>query len=329
MDKIITGHEMIAREVNTGKKKNIFSKSIPWIIGSSVLVYLIWRIEPQSLIKALSNAQLLVYIPALLIFVYFSFLIDTQNLQALMKHFGHMFSFAESMVIRGASYLILVVDYTLGMGSVIYFLKETRKIPLLQGTAIMIYYNYINQIALLLLAAAGYILLGMSLPWLSKGLILCILLLCLTILAIGVVKHSNISFINRLKKAALMQSFVDSSLQVYLLNTIYRTGYYFTYVLFFYAAVKAFGMDIPFITLIAYVPLILLIISIPVSPFGLGTSQAAMLFLFKDYGSQPQILAFSLAYSVSVLLLRALIGAYYYWIMAGRITLNKGLKEGG
>lgn len=94
---------MIAREVNSGKKKNIFSKSIPWIIGSSVLVYLIWRIEPQSLIKALSNAQLLVYIPALLIFVYFSFLIDTQNLQALMKHFGHMFSFAESMVIRGAS----------------------------------------------------------------------------------------------------------------------------------------------------------------------------------------------------------------------------------
>jgi len=329
LDRLITGHEISDHEVKPGKGKNILSKLIPWVIGSSVLVYLIWRIEPQPLIQALSSARLILYIPALIGFVYFSFLIDTQNLQVLMNNFGHVFSFAESMVIRGASYLILVVDYTLGMGSVIYFLKETRQIPLMHGTAIMIYYNYINQIALLLLAAAGYPLLGLSLPWLTQGIIVCTVLVCITFMVIGFLKHSGNSLVIRIRETALVQSFIESSLKVYLLNIICRTGYYFSYILFFYAAVRAFDMNIPFTALIVYVPIILLVISIPVSPFGLGTSQATMLFLFKDFGTQPQILAFSLAYSVSVLMLRALIGAYYYWVMAGRITLNKGLGEGG
>ena len=329
MDKIIAGYEVINQEVNTGKKKNSIARFIPWMVGSSVLVYLIWRIEPRPLIEALTHAQLLIYIPAVLIFIYLSFLVDIQNFRALMKHFGYMFSFAESMLIRGASYLIVVIDYTLGMGSIVYFLKETKQIPLMQGTAIMIYFNYINQISLLLLAAAGYPLLGMDLPWLTKGLIVCILLLCFTFLALGVIRHSANRFIKRIKEAVLMQSFVGSTLKAYILNTIYRVGYYFTYIIFFYVAVRAFGMEIPFITLIAYVPIILLVISIPISPFGLGTSQATMLLLFKSYGSQPQILAFSLTYSVSLLLLRALIGAYYYWLMARKITIDNGFAKGG
>jgi hypothetical protein len=74
---------------------------------------------------------------------------------------------------------------------------------------------------------------------------------------------------------------------------------------------------------VAYLPVILLIISIPISAFGLGTSQAAMLFLFKDYGSPAQIMAFSLTYSASIIVLRGIIGAYYYSIVTKRISFNK------
>lgn len=307
----------------------ILSKTTPWVIGSSVLVYLIWRIQPRPLIDAMSHAQLLIYIPALIVFVYLSFLVDTQNLQALMKSFGYAFSFAESRTIRGASYLIMVVDYTLGMGSIVYFFNKTKQISLLRGTAIMLYYNYINQMALALLAIAGYPLLGRWIPWLTKGLLVCLLLIFITVAIIGILKHSNHILAMKLKGTVLAQSFAESSAKTYFINIIYRMGYYFSYVVFFYAAVRAFAMDIPFTTLVAYVPIILLVISIPVSPFGLGTSQATMLFLFKDYGSQPQILAFSLAYTISLLVLRAVLGTYYYGIMTKSINLQKELREGG
>jgi hypothetical protein len=68
------------------------------------------------------------------------------------------------------------------------------------------------------------------------------------------------------------------------------------------------------------VPVILLVISIPVSAFGLGTSQAAMLILFRDYGTQAQILAFSLAYSASIVILRGAIGALYYGVITRRVS---------
>lgn len=324
MDKVNNGMEPSHKTV-----KDILVKLIPWVIGISVLSYLIWRIEPKPLLEALSHAQLWIYIPVLVVFVYGSFLLDTQNLQALMRNFGHALTFAESKIIRGASYLIMVVDYTLGMGSVVYFFHVANQVSLLRGTAIMIYYNYINQLALVLLAALGYPLLGLSLPWLTKGVIGCLILSGLTIAVIGIIRQTDHRMVRKIKENALAQSFIESSAGAYAINVIYRMIYYFSYVLFFYLAVRAFAMDIPFTTLLAYVPIILLVISIPISPFGLGTSQAAMLFLFKDYGSQPQILAFSLAYSVSVLILRAVLGSYFYCLMAGKINLRKGRCEGG
>ena len=70
-------------------------------------------------------------------------------------------------------------------------------------------------------------------------------------------------------------------------------------------------MDIPLITLTAVVPIILLIISLPVTPFGMGTSQAAMILFFKDYSSEANILAFGITYSTSILIFRGLLGLLY------------------
>lgn len=294
------------------------------------MVYLIWQIEPKPLFDALYHARIIVFLPAIIIFVIISFIIDAQNLRALMNTLDYDLTFVESMIIRGASNLITVVDYTLGMGSVVYFLNVTKHIPLVTGTAIMFFYNYINQLSLLVLAVIGYPMIeGFRFSWLTKLMILCLSSFIVSVLVIILVKKSNIGLIEKIKNTGLFDSFAEASLSTYLINVAYRIIFYLTYILFFYVAVKAFNLDIPLIMMVVYVPIILLVISIPVSAFGFGTSQAAMLFLFKDYGSPAQILAFSLAYSVSLLLLRALLGAYFYGILAGRITLEKKGSEGG
>lgn len=246
-----------------------------------------------------------------------------------MSSFDHRFSWVESKIIRGASYLIMVVDYTLGLGSVVYFFNSSKKIPILRGTAIMIYYNYINQFALLALGLIGYLFLDFSFPWLDKGMLICLAITVGSIIIIALLKHSKHKLIMKVHQSGIMEAFVESPVRVYAKNIIYRVIYYFSYVLFFFIAIKAFDIHIPFNVLVAYVPLILLVISIPVSPFGLGTSQATMLYLFKDYGSQPQILAFSLVYSLTVLLLRALLGAYYYWRMMRKNNVEGQRCEGG
>ena len=297
-------------------------RSLPWAVGAAIIAYLVWRIEPGPLAGALSRAHLSIYLPALAVFVYLNFLVDTQNLHAILGHFNHGMRFSESMVIRGASYLLMIVDYSLGMGSIIYYLKRYRGIPIIRGTGLMFYLNYITHVSLLLLAIAGCLMTGpLSTPWPMRIAATCAALLVVAVtLVAGLKLLPDYRFLAKVKHSNLMKVFIETPVSAYLLHTAYRCAFYLTFVLFFYAAVRAFNMDIPLIVLIAYVPVVLLVISVPISAFGLGTSQAAMLILFNGYGSQAQILAFSLAYSASIVILRGALGALYYGIITRRVA---------
>lgn len=311
------------------KENRQAGKWAPWVIGMLVIAYLVWRIEPKSLLAAFGQARMAVYLPAIIVFVFLSFLIDAQNLQHLLKRFIADYSYAESLIMRGATNLIMVVDYSLGLGSIVYFLNGTRGIPVIRSASIVFFYNYINQLALVLLALIGYPIMNVPAPsWLRDLMAVCLSLTIGTAAAILLLKFSRRSWIQRLGKTEMARPFRESNAAFYAENLTFRVIYYFSYVLFFYIAVRAFRMDIPFGVLVACVPIILLVISVPVSAFGLGTSQAAMLYIFKDYGTQAEILAFSLAYSLSLLVLRTLVGIYFYSVMAGRMTASKQNGEG-
>jgi hypothetical protein len=326
----LTAHENMSESGTAGDRLTpesrgagaLVRRAIPWAVGAAIIAYLVWRIEPGPLAGALSQASLSLYIPALAVFVYLNFLVDTQNLYAILRHFNHGIRFSEAMIIRGASYLLMIVDYTLGMGSIVYYLKRYHGIPVVRGTGLMFYLNYITHVSLLILAIAGCLLAGPHpSPWPMRIATACAALLVVAVALIAGLKLlPGFHFLEKVKRNDLVKVFIETPAAVYLLHTAYRCAFYFTFVLFFYAAVRAFNMEIPLVALIAYVPVILLVISIPVSAFGLGTSQAAMLVLFRDYGSQAQILAFSLAYSASIVILRGALGALYYGIITRRVS---------
>lgn len=307
-----------------GTARQVLKRMLPWLVGAAILAYLVWRIEVTPLINALTHADVALYVPALTVFILVNFLADTQNLNALLKYARSPIPFRDSMIIRGASYLLMIIDYTLGMGSIVYYLKKYKNVPIARGTGSMLFLNYITHVSLLTLAIAGCLMAaaaGTLSPILSNIALTFTVLLALAVITIILMKKlPERSFIKKIKHSELMQIFIESPPRAYLMNTLYRCGFYFTFVIFFYVAVRAFNMDIPFFEMVTYVPVILLVISIPISAFGLGTSQAAMLLLFKDYGTPAQILAFSLAYSASIIIFRGVIGACYYGIITRRVS---------
>jgi len=306
-------------------------RAVPWAVGAAIIAFLVWRIEPGPLAGALSQARLSLYLPALGLFLYLNFLVDTQNLHALLKYFNRGIRFYDSMVIRGASYLLMIVDYTLGMGSIVYYLKRYRGVPIVRGTGQMFYLNYITHVSLLVLAIAGCAMAsGSPSPWPLRFALACSALLASAVILAAALKLlPDYRFLAKIKRNGLMKVFIETPARIYLLHTVYRCGFYAIFVFFFYAAVRAFNMEIPMTALFAYVPIILLVISIPISAFGLGTSQAAMLVLFRDYGTPAQILAFSLAYSASIVVLRGAIGALYYGIITRRLSGMTAEPAGG
>ncbi len=307
-----------------GSTQQFLKRMAPWLVGAVMLAYLVWRIEINPLLDALSRADVALYFPVVTVFILVNFLADTQNLNALLIYSGTPIPFRDSVIIRGASYLLMIIDYTLGMGSIVYYLKKYKNVPMASGTGSMLFLNYITHISLLIMAIAGCLMAaasGVLTPVLSNIALVAAILLALAIITIIIMKKlPDKPFLKKIKDSMIWKIFIVSPFTSYLMNTIFRCGFYFTFVLFFYVAVRAFNMDIPFAEVVVYVPVILLVISIPISAFGLGTSQAAMLLLFREYGSPAQILAFSLTYSASIIIFRGIIGTCYYGIITKKVS---------
>jgi hypothetical protein len=77
-----------------------------------------------------------------------------------------------------------------------------------------------------------------------------------------------------------------------------------------YAAANAFGMKLPLKAALAYVPLIMLVGSLPVNVMGFGPVQGVWL-LFTEWVPGPQILAFQILWNVAVLVANTLRGALF------------------
>jgi uncharacterized membrane protein YbhN (UPF0104 family) len=79
----------------------------------------------------------------------------------------------------------------------------------------------------------------------------------------------------------------------------------------FWLGSLSFGIELPLVLVVAATPAILLAGAIPITPAGLGTQQAAMLYFFSPYGDEAAILAFGLTFPVALILFRCLIGLRY------------------
>ena len=75
-----------------------------------------------------------------------------------------------------------------------------------------------------------------------------------------------------------------------------------------YLAAHAFGIRIPFLQMLTFLPVIFMVAALPVTVAHLGTTQAAWIFFFGGYAPAPRLLAFSLAAHLVFTTTRALLG---------------------
>jgi len=302
------------------RKTPLWKRCLPFIIAGCILGYLFWHIDYRQCLVALARADLLIYIPWLLAFIMITFFMDTQNLVALLKQFNYHLPFRDALSIRGSTYLIANIDYSLGLGALIYYLKRDLGIPVMRSTGLMVIFNAINQQSLVIMSIFGLLLFSPLNTVLQHFLWLCIAIIVFDFVFIQALKVlPSRGWIGKFKNFNIIKVFPEATWKSYGLLNFWRIVFYSMFIAFFYFALRAFHMNIPLVALIAYVPIILLIISLPIAPGGFGTAQAAMLYLFKDYGTNVNILAFGLTYSTSILVFRSLIGLYYSKSITGLV----------
>lgn len=76
----------------------------------------------------------------------------------------------------------------------------------------------------------------------------------------------------------------------------------------FFLICRSLGVVIPFVSILFFLPMAILAANLPLTLFGMGTRETAVLLLFSGFASQEKLLSCSLLYSFAYFILPAIIG---------------------
>lgn len=294
------------------KIKSFVKVMAPWLAALIILAVEFYNIDLNFFMASLKSANLSLYIPLVIFFIFVWFFIESFNIQKLYGYFGYELQYKKMLEMRGSTFLLMIVNYGLGAGGIAMYMKKDRGVPLLRSTSILFYYMVVESSGIAFLAVAGFLLAGSSSKIPFWVIYLSLYLFAFYILEIVFLKYiPPKGLLKKLISSRLVEPIRESTWRMFFGIFFQRIVYFMTFIIFFYFASRAFHMEIPLLALTALVPIIFFMGNIPVTPFGLGTIQAGMLYFFKDYGTEANILAMSIVYSVSLMFFRALIGLFY------------------
>ena len=248
---------------------------LPWAVTLVLLFYVFRMISFRDMGKALVQAPYWT-VPAFIVLVLGVYLGDCFAIWKTFGWFVARLSFREVLVVRGATYLLALVNYTVGQGAIVYFVNRSRGIPLLRGTAAVLLIMGTNILLLLIFASIG---LAVS-PDMPAGLrkIVFGAYAALAVYCVLLVLRPR-----WLTSRPIFDVLFAAGIAVHLRTVLVRIPHLGILMVFTYTSLRAFGVEVPVSHAILYLPMIYFIGVLPIAVMGLGTTQFMMILLLSRY----------------------------------------------
>jgi len=248
---------------------------LPWAVTLVLLFYVFRMISFRDMGKALVQAPYWT-VPAFIVLVLGVYLGDCFAIWKTFGWFVARLSFREVLVVRGATYLLALVNYTVGQGAIVYFVNRSRGIPLLRGTAAVLLIMGTNILLLLIFASIG---LAVS-PDMPAGLrkIVFGAYAALAVYSVLLVLKPR-----WLTSRPIFDVLFAAGIAGHLRTVLVRIPHLGILMVFTYTSLRAFGVEVPVSHAILYLPMIYFIGVLPIAVMGLGTTQFMMILLLSRY----------------------------------------------
>jgi hypothetical protein len=248
---------------------------LAWAVTVSLLVYIFRSISFSEMKIALHSAESWT-LPVLAVLIIGVYLGDSF---AIWKTFGWFvvpLSFREVLVVRGATYLLAFLNYTVGQGAIVYFVKRSRGVPILKGTAAVLLVMGINILLLLLLTTLG-LFVNPDLPPALRNIVLGAygaLAVYITLIAIKPRWLTSRPIFDVLFSAGLLGHLKALAVRIPHIGIL---------MVFTYSSLHAFGVKVPVTQALLCLPIVYFISVLPIAVMGLGTTQIALVYFFAKY----------------------------------------------
>jgi len=248
---------------------------LPWVVTLGLLFYLFRIISFREMGKALVEAPYWT-VPAFVVLVLGVYLGDSFAIWKTFGWFVARLSFREVLVVRGATYLLALVNYTVGQGAIVYFVNRSRGVPLLRGTAAVLLIMGTNILLLLIFASIGLVV-APDMPAVLRKIVFG---------AYAALALYSILLVLRprwLTSRPIFDVLFAAGISGHLRTVLVRVPHLGILMVFTYTSLRAFGVQVPVSHAILYLPMIYFIGVLPIAVMGLGTTQFMMILLLSRY----------------------------------------------
>ena len=236
----------------------------------------------------------------------FYFLVDSFVVQQAVSWFNVHVPYRDILPVRASTYILSLVNTQLGQGGVALYLHRRHGLPLweITGTIVFISFVEIYQLGFYSFvgAAAGGELGGVArLPVYAA-------LAGYLLLHLWYFSRPRRGWLGR---APLLTAFRRARPRHYLQLLLYKTPNLLAAVTVHWLALPLFGMHVPFLTLLTFLPLVFFFAALPIAAAHLGPSQWAWQYFFRGAAPEASLLGYSIAAHFTFVLVNALIGLVF------------------
>ena len=303
---------------------------LPWVVALTLMGYMFHKIPLSDLTAALAKANVF-YLLATVFFVDFGcWITDSWATSRVATWYLVPVRFSEMLPVRAATYLMAILNYNLGQAGLIYYFHKVKGAPVLAATA-MIMMMMGSVVLLLALMSLGGLLLVDDERTRQFGMIVASLTLGAGLYFVVLRIRPNF-----LAKRGLFKPLFDAGVIGHLKATLVRVPHMGVIIASHVFGMRCFDIDIPLGAGMIYIPMVLLVASLPLTPFGLGTMQATAVHFFSPFAQAPTLVArqalvfgYSLALSAMALMLQGLMGLAFIKRVAAMGIFDRDEKGGG
>ncbi len=298
----------------------IWKKALPYVGTVAIFALIFCRIPMGKVGAALEQAPVLKFVAVFLPFSAFYWMIDSLCLTWVVRRFNAPMRFRDIVPIRASMYLLALINTNLGQGGVAYYLYRKAKIPFLEALGSILFIALLEIYQLFLFSTLGVIFYRPTAPAqieivkvLRVAYVIAWLLLVaiIALFAIARRKPELHKWISESRGGSIAGTFLKARPLDYAIVLAIKAPSFLASVATQYFALALYGITIPFIKLMLFLPLVFLAAALPIAVAHLGTSQAAWLLFFSGNATEEKILAYSLAAHFTFMFCNGLIGLFF------------------
>lgn len=281
--------------------------ALPFALAAALIALALSRLDLRAFVAHLAAVNVPGFALFTVAFVFALLTADTFATVILYRRVVARVSFKEFWVLRGASYLPSMINHHLGQAFITYFLARAHRVSLARvaGATLLVYASWTGCILLL-----GSVALFLNhKPLGTIALVLGTGVLYLLVLAIRP---------SRLARVPLLAPLFEAGIPGHLAALAARLPHFVVLFLGTWLPFWFFGVRIPVSAAAAYVPILMIVVTLPLTPQGFGSRELVAAMFFERFAPGvthderlAALAAATMSWGVAITLVEALVGLLF------------------